>query len=152
MANCSTDLTPQQYIDWAGAVFTTEVAIFSRIYDEHGLPEMEMLPCQDENNNNNNNNIPVMNIGSRFLPINSENTISSNAIEDGNLMVNFQNEFGHWRLYKRSTYNSMQQKKNPYTQAPITALKQYTAIIGGPPLEGGGRQKTRRHKSTAIID
>ena len=85
------------------------------------------------------NNIPVENIGSRFLPVNAENTITSDAIKDGNLMVNFQDEFGHGRLYKLSTYFSMQQKKNPYTQAPITALRQYTAVIGAPPLAGGRR-------------
>jgi hypothetical protein len=97
----------------------------------------------NNNNGNNNNNIPVQNIGSRFLPVNAENTITSNAIEDGNLMVNFQNEFQHGRYYKQSTYNAMQQKKNPYTQAPITALKQYTAVIGAPPLAGG---RTRRRR------
>jgi hypothetical protein len=101
----------------------------------------------NNNNNNANNNIPVENIGSRFLPVNAENTIMGNAIEDGNLMVNFQNEFGHGRYYKRSTYNLMEQKKNPYNPgAPITALKQYTAVIGSPPLEGGRGRKTRRRR------
>ena len=126
-------------------------------YILQNFPEFATYPCNEDNvnnnnsnnnnnwnnnNNNNNNNIPVQNIGSRFLPVNAENTIMGNAIEDGDPMVNFQNEFSHGRYYKRSTYNAMQQKKNPYTQVPITALRQYTAVIG-PPLGGGKRRKRK---------
>jgi hypothetical protein len=158
LKNCEEVLGPEEYMDWRDTIMAM-VELFSDIYDTHGLPEMENLACQDENsngnplnqgfvaniiNNNNNNNIPVQNIGSRFLPVNAENTITGNSVADGNLMVNFQNEFQHGRLYKRSTYNALQQKKNPYTSAPITALKQYTAVIGAPPLEGGRTRRRRR--------
>lgn len=178
LKHCEEALGPEEYMDWRDTIMAM-VDDFSEKYDTHGLPEMEMLACQDENSYAGNNGSPevgyglpngnsigsnnepnnyyygyppesnngtaIENIGSRFLPVNSENTITGDTIMDGNLMVNFQNEFQHGRLYKRSTYNALQQKKNPYTSAPITALKQYRAIIGGPPLEGG--RKTRRRKN-----
>ena len=137
------------------------------LYGASNLPDMVEIACEDANNNtgsvgelnqafignqanffNNNNGIPVENIGTRFLPMNTENTIMGNAIVDGDEMVNFQDEFSHGRYYKRSTYNAMNPKRNPYNPgAPITALRQYRAIIGGPPLEGGRKAGSRKARS-----
>jgi hypothetical protein len=141
------------------------LGVLGDLYDASHLPNMVELACEQENINagnfnplnqafiagnnfnlgNNNNNGPLPNSGTRFIPSGAENTIMGDEIEDGDLMVNFQDEFGHSRYYKKSTYNSLNpggQKRNPYTQQPIVNARTYTAIVG-PPVEGG-RQRTKR--------
>lgn len=158
-------LSQEEYNAWLPGIIAILTSL-GDIYETRNLPEMVELACHDENNNagngvgqlnqafvagnnfnqGNNNNGLLPNNGHRYIPAGAENTIMSDEIEDGDLMVNFQDEFGHSRYYKKSTYNSLNpggQKRNPYTQQPIVNARTYTAVVG-PPVEGG--YSTKRHK------
>ena len=149
-------LNPNESEEWTERILD-DAANLKDEYVTHGFDEMIYLDCGNDNNNSNsnansndelnlgNNAGPLPNAGTRFLAAGAENTIMGDEIEDGDLMVNFQDEFGHSRYYKKSTYNSLQagpdgQKRNPYTQQPIVNARTYTAVLG-PPVEGGKRRK-----------
>ena len=55
----------------------------------------------------------------RKIPAGSEDVLSMAEIVDGEVMVDFGDEFGHHRFYKVSTYLHMDPKKNPFTNALI---------------------------------
>jgi len=84
------------------------------------------------------------NIPSRNIPLNSENIITKEPIENGNTMVNFQGEFGRGRYYKKSTYNSMSIKRNPFTRNVINQRNEYKAKVGGRRNKGSKTRKTRK--------
>jgi hypothetical protein len=87
-------------------------------------------------------------IPSIALPANSENVITYDPIQSGNVMVNFHGERNLGRYYKRSTYNGFGidrqagVKLNPFTRAPIRP-----ANITVYRAEGGKRRKiTKKRK------
>lgn len=138
----------------------------------------------NHNNNNNNNyngsnnyenrtdiylvggtvkSIQVSNVGPtrisvRAIPRNTENALTLEPIADGNGMVNFHDESARGRYYKKSSYNSMVQKINPFTRKAINATNvvQYKAKVGGRRAapRGTARQTrrvakgSRRHRRT----
>lgn len=71
---------------------------------------------------------------------NAINAIMHEPIEEGNMMANFNGEYGWKRYYKKSTYNELPKpKKNPTTRVPITSVSYYKAhLVGG--------KRTRRKK------
>ena len=75
----------------------------------------------------------------RELPHGAENAVTFDAIETGNAMTNFHDEFSHGRYYKTTTYEHMPEpKKNPQTRALIHRTTRYKAKVKA---RGG----TRRH-------
>jgi hypothetical protein len=76
-------------------------------------------------------NASPKNIPLRNIPRNSENILTKEPITNENIMVNFQGEFGHGRYYKKSTYNRMVHKINPFTRNPINKRNEYKAKVGG---------------------
>lgn len=175
LKNCEEDLGPEEYMEWRDTIMAM-VELFSDIYDTHGLPEMEMLACQDENNNINNNVDPAMaqlmaNLGyaapepalvaipnsgeTRHLPLGATNALTEENIKEGNLMVNFGSEYGNDRYHLKSSFNKWKtlnagHKENPYTREPITNAQTYIATLEVPPLEGGKRtRRRRRHRRSS---
>jgi len=70
------------------------------------------------------------NVGKKKIPKGTDNSISYNTIENGDDMVNFDNEFEHERYYKRSTFNSFPTpKKNPSTRKLIKTIRRYKANV-----------------------
>jgi hypothetical protein len=90
---------------------------------------------------------PAPIIPSIALPANSENVITYDPIQSGNVMVNFHGERNLGRYYKRSTYNGFAidphagVKLNPFTRAPIRP-----ANISVYRAEGGKRRKTTKKR------
>lgn len=87
----------------------------------------------------------------RNVPRNATNTITTNAIADGNVMVNFHDEYSQGRYYKAETYNAIRpiegKKLNPYTRQEIrdgNAVWYKAKLSGGAKL--GARKKTRRQR------
>ncbi len=70
-------------------------------------------------NNHYGNNLQRLYTEYNTVPNNARNVITNNAIENGNDMVNFHGEYNMGRYYKRSTYNALRAKKNPYTRRNI---------------------------------
>lgn len=89
--------------------------------------------------------VGATNIPSRNIPRNSENVLTMEPIANGNIMVNFQGEFGRGRYYKKSTYNSMPKKINPFTRNAINQRNEYKAKVGG---RGKSRSNTRKTRKT----
>jgi hypothetical protein len=110
----------------------------------HALPTQEQLDLvSDESsmmaNFNRNSNASL---NTRIIPAGSQNALLSNAIRNGNRMVNFQGEYGRGRYYKQSTYNKIPEpKRNPFSRERITYKTQYKAHV---PTASGGRRKTRK--------
>jgi ankyrin repeat protein len=71
---------------------------------------------------------------SRNIPKNATNAIMLNDIAEGDEMVNFHGESGHGRYYKKSSYNALPSKVNPYTRTPIapTNVARYKAHLVDP--------------------
>lgn len=84
--------------------------------------------------------LPVAFVPPRNIPPDSSNAISYDNIKEGNVMVNFHDEFKQGRYYKTNTYDKLKEKINPYTRVPITEVKAYKAHIVG------GKRKTRKMK------
>jgi hypothetical protein len=83
----------------------------------------------------------------RTVPAGSRNAVMLNTIQDGNRMVNFQNEYSRGRYYKKSTYNQLPEpKQNPFSRERIVAKTQYKARV--PAVPRGGR-KTRKGRKGA---
>lgn len=84
-----------------------------------------------------------------YIPRGSKNAITEEEIVEGNDMVawgNRQNLFlEEPRYYKKSTYNSLNPKKDPQTREPITDLFQYKARIIG------GKTPRRKHKRRSTL-
>lgn len=77
---------------------------------------------------------PVVPLAQRNIPEGSNNTITMNAIHNGNEMVNFHNEYAVGRYYKRHTYNMLPNPKiNPYSRAHIANPARYIAHVVPPP-------------------
>jgi hypothetical protein len=90
-------------------------------------------------------NTPSNTLTTRNIPAGSTNSVMMNAIEDGNIMANFHDEFSHGRYYKKSTYNALPKpKKNPYSRIPITSKTNYKAKIVGAAQEGGRKRVVRK--------
>ena len=120
-----------------------------------GIVEDNDGPLENIVNNNSIANYP--NNGQRntrnILPANILNAISTTPIQNGNNMVNFQDEFAHGRYYTKNTFNQLQphvysgKKRNPYTQQNIEPgnIKRYRAKKAAP-AEGGRRRKTKKRR------
>jgi hypothetical protein len=100
------------------------------------------------------NSIQVSNVGPtrisvRAIPRNNENALTMEPIADGNGMVNFHDESARGRYYKKSSYNSMVQKINPFTRKAINAknVVQYKAKVGGA-AKGSRRHRRRQYRKT----
>ncbi len=74
---------------------------------------------EDNENNHYGENLQRLYTEYNKVPNNAQNIITNNAIQDGNEMVNFHGESNMGRYYKRSTYNALRAKKNPYTRRNI---------------------------------
>ena len=85
----------------------------------------------------------------RNVPRNTENALTLEPIADGNGMVNFHDESARGRYYKKSSYNSMVQKINPFTRKAISATNvvQYKAKVGGA-AKGSRRHRRRQYRKT----
>jgi hypothetical protein len=108
------------------------------------------VPTQQQLNAYAGSNGELMNFNSnmgrptniRTIPAGARNAVMLNAIQDGNSMVNFQNEYSRGRYYKKSTYNQLPEpKQNPFSRERIVAKTQYKAKV--PSVPRGGR-KTRK--------
>jgi TATA-box binding protein (TBP) (component of TFIID and TFIIIB) len=84
------------------------------------------------------------------IPAGTENAISFEAIQNGNVIVDFHGERNLGRYYKADTYNSITEpKKNPFTREPIRAentVRYKAKIVGGRRTRSGNR-KIRRRRS-----
>ncbi len=120
-------------------------------------------PNNDNTNNNTNNttNNTILhatqypNNGQRTnrnIPANATNAISTNTIENGTNMVNFQGEFGHERFYTKNTFDKLQpheysgKKRNPFTQQIIEPGNITRYIAKKPAVTQGGRRHVRKIK------
>lgn len=112
------------------------------MYNDHDLPELALILCNNNNDQNNENNYlnNTAIVETRVVPPGAKNTITEENIQDGNLMVNFAGESEYGRFYKKSTYNSLNPKIHPYTRQPITHARTYRAALSG----GKRTKKTRR--------
>lgn len=65
------------------------------------------------------------------VPEGAENTITREKIENGNNLVDFEDELGFKRYYLESTYDDIMRmrKQNPYTRKPIVNARYHTAKI-----------------------
>jgi hypothetical protein len=108
------------------------------------------VPTQEQLNAYTGSNGALMNFNStmgmptnvRTVPAGSRNAVMLNAIQDGNSMVNFQNEYSRGRYYKKSTYNQLPEpKQNPFSRERIVAKTQYKARV---PAAARGGRKTRK--------
>jgi hypothetical protein len=95
------------------------------------------------------NNIVVRrnNTNVRSLPANAINTITHGNIQDGNNMVNFQNEFKYGRFYTKNTYDKFKLKQNPVTREPIKEVKSYKASVRKT-RKGGKRRINQKKRAT----
>jgi ankyrin repeat protein len=77
---------------------------------------------------------PLVPLQVRNIPKNATNAIMLNDIAEGDEMVNFHGESGHGRYYKKSSYNALPSKVNPYTRTPIapTNVARYKAHLVDP--------------------
>jgi hypothetical protein len=94
------------------------------------------------------------------LPANAANAITSENIKEGNILVDFGNEYGEDRFHLKSSFNKWKtlpsgHKENPYTRAAIENARTFRATFAPPPLEGGRRtrrkglkKRSRRRRST----
>jgi hypothetical protein len=116
---------------------------------ERALPTQEQLNTYTGSNGalmNYNSNIGSSN-NIRTVPDGARNAVMLNAIQDGNSMVNFQNEYSRGRYYKKSTYDQLPEpKQNPFSREPITAKAQYKARV---PVAARGGRKTRKGRKSA---
>jgi hypothetical protein len=74
----------------------------------------------------------------------TEDAITLEAIQDGDIMVNFHGERNMGRYYKKNTYNSLSNpKRNPYTRRNIgkNNVVTYKAKVGG-----SRRRTLRNHR------
>ncbi len=80
-----------------------------RGWSEQGSPELMK------------SNLSLNNLNSKNIPAGAENIISTNAVEDGNIMANFHGEYGLGRYYTKPTVNHIMSTsgKNPFTRASI---------------------------------
>ena len=109
------------------------------------------VPTQEQLNAYTGSNGALMNFNStmgmptnvRTVPAGSRNAVMLNTIQDGNSMVNFQNEYSRGRYYTKSTYDQLPEpKQNPFSREHIVAKTQYKARV--PAASRGGR-KTRKY-------
>lgn len=101
------------------------------------------------------------NLGTLFVPVGSQNSVTYEPIQNGDKMVNFHGERQFNRYYTKNTFDQIVRnynglKKNPSTRASIQEnnLKTYTASVGMPEnmkkintslfTNGGKRRKTRK--------
>jgi ankyrin repeat protein len=115
--------------------------------------------------NANNTNLETRNIPGKIKTINPENPSNTNYyeppknavsyenIENGNTMINFHDEFGHKRFYKKNTYKALPikangKKENPHTRQLIdpTTIIKYKAHIIKNTIGGKSRKATRKSK------
>jgi hypothetical protein len=79
----------------------------------------------------------------RRIPAGSEDAISRDDIKDGDILVDFDNEYSFGRYYLESTFKHLN-GKNPYTKGMIdpSTIRAYIAQI----VESGKGRKTRKRK------
>ncbi len=94
--------------------------------------------------------VNVPNSGEQLhLPANATNAITSENIKEGNILVDFGNEYGEDRFHLKSTFDKWKtlpsgHKENPYTRAAIENARTFRATFAAPPLDGGKRRTKRR--------
>lgn len=83
--------------------------------------------------------------GNIALPNNATNTVSLEAIEFPQEMVDFHGERGYGRYYTQNTFNRLNPRLNPITRQPIrnTNIRRYRAVAQAQAPQGG-RKRTRK--------
>ena len=98
--------------------------------------------------------IPSMNV-----PRGSTNAVTMEEIENDEILVNFQDEraLGDPRYYKKTTFNQLNPRRNPYTRQeiiptdPLQHFSYYKARLTGGKRSGSKRRKARKTRKTKKV-
>lgn len=98
------------------------------------------------------NETDTTSLSTRGVPPDTDNAISYNTIQDGNIMANFHNEASFGRYYKKDSALGLlrpvqgRAPQNPFTKRPLkkSNITYYKASV----KSTGGKRKTRKYKRT----